>query len=236
MTLDGTNTYIVQTATGHVVVDPGPLLPDHLQVVAGQGPVVCAVLTHHHADHSEGATRFSELTGAPVLARDVTLCRGGVLPDDGEILNVPSPMIRVIDTPGHTADSVCLIADDGSTRVLFSGDTIVGRGTAVVAHPDGNLADYLDSLERLRTVTDKSCILAPGHGPVRGNAAAAVTDYLAHRQDRLDQVRSALSAGAQTAHDVVEIVYSDVDRSLWPAAELTVEAALAYLRDEPRTD
>src|SRR5581483_3291644 len=135
----------------------------------------------------------------------------------------------VLATPGHTADSVCLVTADG----LLSGDTILGRGTTVVAHPAGDLGRYLDSLRRLALLADSAGDrpVLPGHGPELPSLAAAARDYLAHRQQRLDQVRAALAAGDRTAAEVVARVYVDVDRALWPAAELSVRAQLDYLRE-----
>ncbi|TDE00518.1 MBL fold metallo-hydrolase [Jiangella asiatica] len=235
MTLDGTNTWLLATGAGAVVVDPGPDLEPHLAAVAAAGPVALAVVTHHHADHCGGVERFRSLTGAPVLARDVSRSGGdGPLPAAGSTLDVQGLDITVLDTPGHTADSVSLVASDGHTTVLLTGDTVLGRGTTVVMHPDGNLGAYLESLEVLRRTAAERWRLLPGHGPVRPDARAVVTEYLAHRRARLDEVRAALDAGARTARDIVEIVYADVDRSLWPAAERTVEAALTYLSSTDR--
>ncbi len=242
MTLAGTNTYIVRTAGGNVVIDPGPAMEEHLADVAADGPVALTVLTHHHGDHSGGAHRFHELTGAPVLARDPALCRGGgVLPPDGARLDMPGPALRIVDTPGHTADSVSIVAEVASDdadnvdeagperAVLFSGDTVLGRGTTVVAQPDGDLAAYLQSLDRLHAGVAEGCLLLPGHGPAREDAAAVIAEYIEHRRQRLDQVRAALAGGARTAADVVDVVYADVDSSVLPAAEQTVQAALDYL-------
>ncbi len=122
---------------------------------------------------------------------------------------------------------------DGSRAAVLTGDTILGRGTAMVAHPDGRLADYLDSLRRLRELGDATVL--PGHGPVLPDAGLAAEAYLAHRHARLDHVRAALAAAGETAAeavpaDVVRVVYADVDRALWPAAELSVRAQLDYLR------
>ena len=135
----------------------------------------------------------------------------------------------MVPTPGHTADSLSfhLPAD----RAVLTGDTILGRGTTVVAHPDGRLGDYLDSLRRLRslTVDDGVSTVLPGHGPVLNDAQGAVEFYLAHRAHRLAQVETAVEAGHRTPAEVVASVYADVDRSLWPAAELSVRAQLDYL-------
>lgn len=234
MTLDGTNTWVLATGAGTVVVDPGPELESHLAAVAALGPVALGVVTHHHADHCGGVARFRELTGAPVLARDP----GGsgaddVLPVSGSALDVPGLDITVLDTPGHTADSVSFVVSDGTTTGLLSGDTVLGRGTTVVMHPDGDLGAYLDSLDRLRRTAAAGWLLLPGHGPARPDAAAVADEYRTHRLARLEQVRTALATGARTAREIVEVIYADVDRSVWPAAERTVEAAMAYLRTDP---
>jgi glyoxylase-like metal-dependent hydrolase (beta-lactamase superfamily II) len=212
MTLDGTNSWVLRPAggAGCVIVDPGPLEEEHLQALVKHGPVDGILITHGHPDHVEGLDRLVELTGAPVL------------PD--------APGVERIVTPGHTGDSVCFLVDwDGQPAVL-TGDTILGRGTTVVADPDGDLADYLRSLERLAALGAVPAL--PGHGPVLPDCAGAARRYLLHRRARLAQVRDAIAAGADTARAVVEIVYADVDRAVWPAAELTVRAQLAYLDAE----
>jgi glyoxylase-like metal-dependent hydrolase (beta-lactamase superfamily II) len=112
----------------------------------------------------------------------------------------------------------------------LTGDTVLGRGTTVVAHPDGVLADYLGSLRRLRELGDAAVL--PGHGPELRSAGEAAERYLAHREQRLEQVRAAVQAGAVSARAVVELVYADVDPVLWDAAELSVRAQLAYLQSE----
>jgi glyoxylase-like metal-dependent hydrolase (beta-lactamase superfamily II) len=231
MTLDGTNTYVLSGATGNVVVDPGPLLEDHLRSVASNAPVVAVLLTHGHLDHCEGARRFHQLTGAPTLAKDPLLCiNGEPLTFDGKTLDIAGLDIEVLHTPGHTADSVSFTVRARDEAVVLTGDTILGRGTTVVAHPDGRLGPYLQSLTRLAEL--RGAMLLPGHGPVRPDVAAVAVEYLAHRQERLDQVRAALAAGARTPHEVVEVVYADVDRTLWPAAEQSVRAQLDYLTSQ----
>ncbi|WP_406039936.1 MBL fold metallo-hydrolase [Micromonospora sp. NBC_00898] len=236
MTLDGTNTWVLRAAPGEpaVVVDPGPADEEHLAAVAAHGPVGFVLITHGHPDHTEGSARLHELLGgAHVLAADPAHTIGGEpLTESGERFGGSGLEIRLLDTPGHTADSVCFLVEHGDERVVLTGDTILGRGTTVVAHPDGHLGDYLTSLELLSTYRGIPAL--PGHGPALADCGAAADFYLAHRRARLDQVRSAVAAGATTAPEVVERVYADVDRSLKWAAEWSVRAQLEYLGVDPR--
>ena len=226
MTLDGTNTWVLRDPSSEscVVVDPGPLTEPHLAEVASYGPVDVVLLTHGHADHSEGARRFAELTGASVRALDPAMRLGEEGLAEGDVVAAAGLELRVLATPGHSSDSLSFSLGDA----VLTGDTILGRGTTVVAHPDGVLGDYLDSLRRLRALGDLTVL--PGHGPELASAGVAAEQYLAHREARLDQVRAAVAAGAATAEQVVEVVYADVDRVLWPAATLSVRAQLAYLQ------
>ena len=229
MTLDGTNSWVLRVpgASHAVVVDPGPADEEHLAALTAHGPVGFVLITHGHADHTEGAPRLSALLGgAPVLAVDPAHTVGGA-PLTAETALDAGLEIRPLTTPGHTADSVCFLVGHGDERVVLTGDTILGRGTTVVAHPDGHLGDYLSSLELLTTYRGIPAL--PGHGPALADCGAAAEFYLAHRRARLDQVRAAVAAGATTAPEVVERVYADVDRSLWWAAEWSVRAQLEYL-------
>jgi glyoxylase-like metal-dependent hydrolase (beta-lactamase superfamily II) len=116
-------------------------------------------------------------------------------------------------------------------RAVLTGDTVLGRGTAAIEHPDGRLEEYLDSLHRLRGLAGAEVdVVWPGHGPVLPDAAAVIEYYLRHRAERLAQVEAAIAAGDRTAMDVVRRVYADVDLALWPAAERSVRAQLDYLR------
>ncbi|GAA2429944.1 MBL fold metallo-hydrolase [Streptomyces macrosporus] len=238
MTLDGTNTWIVAEPDSSlaVVIDPGPLDEGHLRKVIATVErtgrrVGLTLLTHGHADHAEGAARFAELTGTAVRALDPALRLGDEGLTAGDVITTGGLELRVVPTPGHTADSLSfhLPAD----AAVLTGDTVLGRGTTVVAHPDGRLGDYLDSLRRLRslTVDDGVHTVLPGHGPVLDDAQGAVEYYLAHRATRLAQVETAVENGYRTAPEVVAHVYADVDRSLWPAAELSVRAQLEYLEE-----
>ncbi|MEV0689819.1 MBL fold metallo-hydrolase [Streptomyces sp. NPDC050388] len=238
MTLDGTNTWILSEpdSARAVVVDPGPLDEGHLRNVVDTAEragkrVALVLLTHGHPDHAEGATRFAELTGTKVRALDPELRLGDEGLSGGDVVDVDGLELRVVPTPGHTADSLSFhLPADGA---VLTGDTVLGRGTTVVSHPDGRLGDYLDTLRRLRslTVDDGVHTVLPGHGPVLEDAQGAVEYYLAHRAHRLAQVETAVENGRLTPSEVVAHVYADVDRSLWPAAELSVRAQLEYLRE-----
>lgn len=237
MTLEGTNTWVLGEPGGErvVVLDPGPGIEEHLQrvraVVAESGRRVGLVLlTHRHPDHAEGAVRFAELTGAPVRALDPAGLLGAEGLADGDTIELDGLVMQVAATPGHTGDSVCLVAP--AEGAMLTGDTVLGRGTTVVAHPDGRLADYFDSLHRLADWVQRAGLrqVLPGHGPVLPDPAAVLAGYLAHRAERLEQVRAAVAAGDRSAAQVVARVYADVDRRLWPAAELSVRAQLEYLR------
>ncbi|MFD3731669.1 MBL fold metallo-hydrolase [Streptomyces sp. NPDC058632] len=238
MTLDGTNTWILSEpgSARAVVIDPGPLDEGHLRNVVDTAEragkrVALTLLTHGHPDHSEGAARFAELTGTNVRALDPKLRLGDEGLSGGDVVTVDGLELRIVPAPGHTADSLAFhLPADGA---VLTGDTVLGRGTTVVAHPDGRLGDYLDTLRHLRslTVDDGVHTVLPGHGPVLEDAQGAVEYYLAHRAHRLAQVETAVENGHRSPSEVVAHVYADVDRSLWPAAELSVRAQLEYLRE-----
>jgi glyoxylase-like metal-dependent hydrolase (beta-lactamase superfamily II) len=244
MTLDGTNTWVLRApgSDRSVVVDPGPPDPGHLDAVAAAaGHVAVVLLTHHHLDHSEAARAFAERMGCGVRALDPAYRLGSEGLGEGDVVAVGDLEIHVVATPGHTSDSLSFVVP--TDRAVLTGDTVLGRGTTVVAHPDGELGAYLDSLERLHALAEAHEIetVWPGHGPVIEHALPALDFYLAHRQERLEQVREALRRLHAEARDgvpldheqlprrIVEIVYADVDRVLWPAAELSVRAQLDYL-------
>jgi glyoxylase-like metal-dependent hydrolase (beta-lactamase superfamily II) len=140
--------------------------------------------------------------------------------------------ITVLDTPGHTADSVCFLVGSGDLRVMLTGDTILGRGTTVVAAPDGDLGSYLSSLELLSAYPEVSML--PGHGPARSDVGEMARVYLAHRRERLAQVEAAMAAGAETPEQVVDIVYPDIDPAVRFAAIFSAAAQLDHLRRHSR--
>ncbi len=233
MTLDGTNTWVLREGSRSVVVDPGPLDESHLKrLLEVAGSVAVVLLTHGHADHSEAARSFAERAGCGVRALDPEHRLGGEGLHDGEVVSVDGLEVHVVGTPGHTSDSLSFLLPQ--EQAVLTGDTVLGRGTTVVAHPDGKLGAYLDSLQRLHALAQRHELAQvwPGHGPVIVDALAVLDYYLAHREQRLDQVRDSLRVlGPDTsARAVVEHVYTDVDPVLWGAAELSVRAQLEYLR------
>ncbi len=230
LTLDGTNTWVVGAAEEPVVViDPGPSSAAHRAKIleaVGERRVSAIVLTHGHLDHSEGARALAEVVRAPIQAVDPTLRHGGEGLAPGSVLDVAGGC-EVVLTPGHSADSACLVLRED--RSLLAGDTILGRGTALIAWPDGNLAHYLDSLARLLDHVDGIDRLLPGHGPALTHPADVIATYLEHRRARLAEVRSIVDSGVVEPSEIVAIAYADVPREIWPAAELTVRAQLEYL-------
>lgn len=207
LTLDGTNTYVV----GAWVVDPGPDDPAHLEAVARAAAegIEGVVLTHSHADHSAGAERL----GAPVIQ-----------PSDGDRVGP----FRVLATPGHSADSVCLVAE----RACFTGDTVLGTGSVFIAPGEGSLSAYLGSLRRLQELDLD--LICPGHGPYVRDPAAKLEEYIAHRLDRERRLLEALHSGLRSRAELLEAVWSDAPAALRPAAALTLAAHLEKLVEEGR--
>lgn len=279
MTLDGTNSYVLQApgARTTVVVDPGPADAEHLERLAA-APVELVLITHHHADHTEAIDTFARLSGAPVRAIDPTFCRDAEPLVDGERITAAGLELEVVATPGHTRDSVCfaLLGEAGTSDherdasaeaaataaagtmvgtavgtaagassgaaparplAVLTGDTVLGRGTTIIADPDGALGPYLVALERLRAFgTPGPVAVLPGHGPELPDLAAICDAYLAHRAERLDQVRAALArlgtdAATASVGAVTDVVYAETDASVRAAAEASMRAQLKYLRD-----
>lgn len=229
MTLDGTNTWVLSGPGSDelVIVDPGPDDEDHIGRIADLGRIPLVLISHKHEDHTGGIDRIVERTGAVVRSVGSGFLRGlGGPLTDGEVIDAAGLRITVMATPGHTADSVSFVLDDA----VLTADTVLGRGTTVIDNEDGSLRQYLDSLRRLQGLGRRTVL--PGHGPDLPDLESVTAMYLAHREDRLDQVRAALAelGDDATARQVVEHVYTDVDEKLWEAAEKSVEAQLDYLR------
>ena len=205
LTLDGTNSYIVHGW----IVDPGPSDPAHLQAIreAAGERIEGVVLTHSHSDHSEGA----EELGAPVT-----------LPAGGEAVGP----FRALATPGHSADSVCLLAG----CMLFTGDTVLGTGSVFIPPGEGSLSAYLDSLRRLQQLDLE--VLCPGHGPYVWDPQAKLDEYLSHRLDRERSLLEAIDSGLRSRDELLDAVWSDAPPELRPAAALTLAAHLEKLAAE----
>lgn len=229
MTLDGTNTWVLRGPGSDemVVVDPGPDDDAHLERIAGLGKIPLVLISHKHDDHTGGIDKLVGMTGAVVRSVGSGFLRGlGGPLTDGEVIDAAGLKIKVMATPGHTADSLSFLVDDA----VLTADTVLGRGTTVIDNEDGSLRDYLESLRRLQGLGQRSVL--PGHGPDLADLAEVTSRYLAHREERLDQVRGALRVlgDEASARQVVEHVYTDVDQKLWDAAEKSVQAQLDYLR------
>ncbi|OFX35653.1 MAG: hypothetical protein A2Z07_10550 [Armatimonadetes bacterium RBG_16_67_12] len=225
MTGAGTNTYLV--GTGDVsVIDPGPDEPRHLETileVLGQERVARILVTHAHPDHAPGAAALSLETGTPVRAYTHTL-------RDGDLLTGGGATIDVLHTPGHTADHVCFLLRE--EPALFSGDLIMSGSTVVIAPPDGDMAAYLKSLDRLRGL--RLARIYPGHGEVIDDPGGVIEEYIAHRMMRERQVLDALRGGPARIPGLVSRIYTEVPQVLHRLAAQSVHAHLLKLKAEGR--
>jgi glyoxylase-like metal-dependent hydrolase (beta-lactamase superfamily II) len=220
-TLDGTRTYLLDD---HIVLDPGPDIAAHVEAIVREQPGVrTIVITHRHGDHAPAAVPLKRRTGARIVAPRGVLDETDVVVRGGETIEG----LEVIATPGHTSEHVCYLTAGGD---LFTGDTILGFGTAAIFPPDGNMRDYLASLRTLRARQPRR--IHPAHGPTRDDAVALIDEYIAHRLEREQQVLAALRSGARTEAEIRQIIYPDLDPRLAHAAEIQISAHLQKLREE----
>lgn len=229
MTLDGTNTWVLQGpgSDERVIVDPGPDDDAHVERIVGLGKIPLVLISHKHGDHTDAIDKLVDRTGAVVRAVGSGFLRGlGGPLADGEVIDAAGLRITVMATPGHTADSLSFLVGDA----VLTADTVLGSGTTVIDNEDGSLRDYLDSLRRLQGLGRRAVL--PGHGPDLDDLEAVSARYLTHREQRLAQVRDALQVLGEDANarQIVEHVYTDVDEKLWDHAEWSVQAQLDYLR------
>jgi glyoxylase-like metal-dependent hydrolase (beta-lactamase superfamily II) len=224
----GTNTYLVGIDE-IVVIDPGPADEAHLDAIVGCGGdrIRWIALTHTHADHSPGAAGLKERTGAELLAFGP---RDGVKPDrrieDGDMIEATEFRLTAVHTPGHASNHLCYLLEE--ERMLFSGDHIMQGSTVVIRPPDGDMAEYLASLEKVRKLRLRS--IAPGHGRVITDPARYIDGYLAHRAEREAQILAAVrEMGPARIDDLVPVVYADVDEQRRRIARHSMHAHLIKL-------
>ncbi len=238
----GTQTYFVGERE-LVVIDPGPDLPDHVEAITaaiGGRRLVAIACTHTHRDHSPAARALKVATGAPIigcapLSLDSVGPRADAsfdfdyFPDrvlaDGETIEVDGRMLVAVATPGHTSNHLCFAYGDA----LFTGDHVMGWSTTVVVPPDGDMGDYMLSLEKLRQREDR--LYYPAHGPAVTNPRQLVRGMIGHRMQRERQVLKRLDAGDRTITEIVAAAYPGLDPRLVPAAGGSV---LAHLLDLER--
>lgn len=229
LTLDGTRTYLVGRDRV-VVVDPGPLVPGHIDAIAGEiggGVVVSVLITHSHPDHAAGAAELARRFCAPILSAE-----GGTL-TDGLRIGTDAGELTAIHTPGHTPDH--FVFHLPALGAVFVGDLMLGglETTLVSVDEGGDLGAYLASLERVRRLGAR--VLYPGHGEPFTDPAASIEQYLEHRQEREAQVLDALDRGARTLDELVDRVYGpDLSGRLRSAARGAVQAYIAHIDSKKR--
>lgn len=219
----GTNTWIIYAGPVLAVIDPGPDDDRHLEALnkrIADATVGVVLVTHGHPDHLPLAERFAAPHHASVR-RYPDL-------DDGDILRVGNLNITALYTPGHAGDHLAfLLAEDGA---VFTGDLILGQGSSMVTYPEGDVAAYLRSLDRLADLQPR--ILFPGHWDPVTNAMGKIDEYRKHRLEREAQVLAEVKRGGGTAADLTRRVYGDLDDKLLVAAEMTLRAHLRKLVDD----
>jgi glyoxylase-like metal-dependent hydrolase (beta-lactamase superfamily II) len=243
-TFKGTGTYIV--GRGKVaVIDPGPLLDEHVEALltAFKGETVTHILiTHTHNDHSPAAAPLKAATGAKTYAfgphgagkkhEGIDVEEGGdtaftpdVIVKDGDTIKGDGWTIDALYTPGHTSNHICFALRE--EKALFSGDHVMGWSTTVIAPPDGDMAQYFASLEKLTTRDDKH--FYPTHGNPIPNPQAFVRTLIEHRHARERQIEACLKRGITRIPDMVAVIYSEIDKRLHPAAAMSVLAHLQHM-------
>ena len=226
-TLEGTNTWIVGAGPS-IVIDPGPEIPEHLEVVAdAASPVAAVLVTHDHPDHAPGAATLAASVAAPVFAFRLA---GAEPLRAGQRFAAGDASLTAVHTPGHTSDHVAFF--EPTSRALFTGDAVIGRGTSFIDPPDGELGRYLRSLRQMLELDPRT--IHPGHGPLVLRAREKLLEYLAHREEREGQIVAALGDGPRTIDELVATIYVDHPLEVRPLAARSVLAHLLKLEHEGR--
>jgi len=242
-TYTGTQTYLVGAAGEVAVIDPGPNEPEHIDAImaaVGDAKLTAIMCTHTHRDHSPAAAPLAELTGAPVIgcaplvlksdrpradeAFDTTYAPDRVL-EHGEAMTGKGWTLRAVHTPGHTSNHLCFALEESGA--LFTGDHVMGWSTSVVIPPDGDMGDYLESLEHLQSREDR--VYYSAHGAPIDKPRQLVRGMLGHRRQRENQILRLMGERARAIPEFIPEMYKGLDARLIPAAEMSVEAHALYL-------
>jgi glyoxylase-like metal-dependent hydrolase (beta-lactamase superfamily II) len=232
----GTNTYLVGDEDV-TVIDPGPAMEEHIDTILGASKNIKQILvTHTHPDHSPGVRLLKKQLDVPAYGmltkssknQDTTFSPERIL-QDGEIFDEGDFSLEVVHTPGHASNHLCFILKE--EKFIFTGDHIMNGSTVVIGPPDGNMKQYIESLEKLKNYDIEK--IAPGHGEVLDNPYEVVDWIINHRLEREKKVFSALKDVSRgTPDSLVEKVYNDVDSSLFPIAKASLLAHLIKLEED----
>ena len=248
-TFRGTGTYIL----GHgnvAVIDPGPDLSEHVDaLIEGLGPerVSHILITHTHNDHSPAAKELKAKTAATTygfgphgsgkIKKEVQVEAGGdmdFIPDevvkDGSVIEGDDWEVSCLHTPGHTSNHICFSWD--SRKILFPGDQVMGWSTSIVSPPDGDMGDYMRSLEKMLLRDDE--LYYPAHGPEIKEPHKMVKYFVAHRKEREEKILTCLQSGKKTVEEMVPEVYADVSKELYVAAARSLFATVIYLVEQEK--
>jgi len=229
MTLDGTNSYLVDGNGEAICIDPGPPIESHVDALLQRASqrhskITAICLTHGHPDHAPAAAMLRERTGAPVHAHDNSRIAHDRTLNEGDVVRAGSAVLQTIAAPGHSSDH--LVFYEKREHALFTGDVVIGQGFVLVAPPDGDMRAYLRTLQRLRDEFSGAQTIYGGHGEPIHDPKAKLQEYIEHRRIRENELIAALQQGERSIPELVQSIYARTDPELWPAAG---EQLLAYM-------